>query len=255
MNEIIKKIYDDKLSDGTFEKIVSENFEKMVNDACKDLFTWNGPIKKQMEEKIKGVMSGVLEGTDFSTYVVKLQDVINESLKNTSLEDYKEVAKSVKSICGVNEIEYRQKVSVSEMFKNYVEYLQEEFVESDFDDDEISSEEGTKNAYLECYVNVEDVDDEEEKGYFYKKRDRKVVTLNHDKEDDHPDTVIQFHLEKDYSGNWNVRIDKNFKITDLRYLPNFITYLINLEQRSANIQIDTSDDSTDAEFEFEWDYS
>lgn len=257
MNELIKKIYEQKLSDGTFEKIVSDNFEKMVNDACKSLFEWNGPIKKQMEEKIKSIMSGVIEGTDFNSYIVKLQAVINESLKNTALSDYKNIAESIKSVVGVSGVEPYQKVSISEILSEYAKYIENELEEEDFDDDEINTDDGTKTAYLECYVSVEDDDDDDDDqtssfSRYRSRLERKIVVLSHEKDDKRPETRVKFYLEKNYRGEWNIEINRNIKISDLLYLPKFIVYLLSLSQKLANIIIDDTEASTEAELEFEW---
>ncbi len=252
MKELINKVYETKMKDGSFERIVSEQFEKMIKDVCGDVFGYGSDIKKKMQSNIGELMSGVVESSDFSEYVVKIQTVIDETLNNSSLGDYKEMLKKIKSLFGIKEVQFGQQVKITEILEKYTEYMESELSEDDFDDDEINRDDGTKNAYLECYVEVENAEDDK-RGYFSSIREKKLVKLGHEKEDEHEDTIIEFEIVKDYKDRYGVRLDKDFRVSDLRYLPSFIVYLLNLQQACAEIIIDTTNSTDEADFEFEWD--
>ena len=242
MKDLIKKVYEEKMSDGTFEKIVANKFEKMIEESCQNLFTWNGDIKKQMEEKIKGVMSGLLETTDFGDYVTKLQLVVNETIKNSSLGNYKEIAENIQKVCGHPDYKYGEKIKLSDIFEKYIEWIENEFEESDFDDDEIDRDDGTKTASLDCSLDTEE------------SRHKISVVLGNEKVEHKAETEIRFDLIKRYrEDTYFVDFNTDFRISDLRRLPSFTMYLLNLKQYYVDIEVDCDSDEGTAEFEFEWD--
>ncbi|MGD9679513.1 MAG: hypothetical protein AB7V16_14350 [Vulcanibacillus sp.] len=250
MNDLLQKVYEQKLTDGSFEAIISKQFDEMIKNVCNDLFSYNGAIKTEMKKQIAELMGGLIERTDFSQYVVKLETIINESLKNTKLEDYKRMVEGIKNICGVKKTKYGEIVNISDLLEKYGEFIKHEIEEDDFGVGEINTDDGTKNAYLECSFTVSE--DEEKKGYFCKTDQTKIVTFDNEKSCDKEDTIIQFKLEKNYNGKYNVKIDKDWTIRDLRYMPEFVVYLLELETSSVEINIDKEYGTFEVEFEFEW---
>ena len=244
MEDLIKKVYQEKMNDGSFEKIISVEFEKMVLESCNDLFKWNGAIKKQMDEKINSIMSGLIERTDFNEYVTKLQLVINETIKHSSLGNFKEVAESIQKICGHPNYKYGDKIKLSDIFKKYIEWIEKEFDENDFNDDEINKDDGTKTASVDCSLDIEES---------YSKIS---VVLGNEKVEEHEETEIRFDLIRSYDSEetYNLSFNSDYKISDLRNMPSFIIYLLNLKQQYVKIEIDdvSDDEFGPAEFEFEW---
>ena len=252
MEEIIKKVYEQKMADGTFEKIVSANFEKMVSSVCDDLMSWNGSIKKQMKEKIEPLLIKMVESSNFNEYVVKLTTVLNECLKTSPLNQYKQITDTLKSLCGGgdNSFAYGEKVKISEIFQKYIKYVESEFEEDDFEEDEINKDDGKKTAYIECSM---ESDKKEKMGYFSRyNRDEFEITFNNEKSENKENTVINFSIEKDYNDKYRLHIQTNFKISELYVVPSFIVYLMSLQNSSAEIILDESSISDEANFEFEW---
>lgn len=262
MEEMIKKIFNEKMNDGTFEKIVSEKFEQMLTKICDDLTGWNGSIKKQMEEKIQPLMADAIEKSDFNAYTIKLVDIINQSLKQSNLNQYKAVAKNLKELLGHKEINYKweENVNISSIFKKYVEFVEESLDESDFERDEIHTDDGTKIAYVECrYFIEEDEYCEDRVGYFSNKRSTQHIIFTNDKADEDDDiaakTRIEFDVCESFDGNKHLKFDTDFKVSDLRTIPAFILDLMDIKNKWCNICIDKREDDATADFEFEWNIS
>ncbi len=261
MEELIKKVFEEKMTNGTFERIVGEKFEGMITSICDDLTSWSSPIKKQMEEKIKPLMSEAIENSDFNEYTIKLVDIINQSLNQSSLNQYRIVAENLKKILGYNTIDYKfgETVKISTLFEKYVDFVEETLEESDFDSDEINTDEGTKRAYVECSYYIDNDNYDEKPSYFNNKRDNLHIIFTNDKAESDEDiatkTRIEFDIYEDYEGSKYINFNSDFKISDLRIIPGFILDLMDIRNKFCNISIDSEKEDIDAEFEFEWNYS
>lgn len=162
MEELIKKVYEEKLSDGSIEKIIGDKVEEMVKSCCDDLFKWNGAIKKQMEEKIKSVMTGIVQESDFSKYIVSLKELINEALPQTCLTNYQEIIESIKTAVGEKQLTSKDTIKVSEIFEKYCEFIEgQTFSKCDLEDkDTIDYDEGMSAwltaslSYSGCFIKL-----------------------------------------------------------------------------------------------------
>lgn len=238
MENLIKEVFEKKMQDGSIEAIISKKIEELVSSSCDSLFRWDGLIKKQMEEKIKEMMSDVLESSDFSKYTIKLTTLINSVLPDTALESYKNIGENIKSVCGTKLPTYKEKVKLSEIFENYTKFIEDEtFVRSDFEDTS-DIEEGVGN--IECNMEydhykgevtfkiegVENADD-------YKK----VVKLNR-------------YDGKHYISRGNF---ESMELSSLRHADKFELYLMVLSNSYAKLDIDTEEAEETAEVEVEYD--
>lgn len=235
MENLIKKVYQEKMNDGTIEKIVGEKFNEMVKAACDDLFRWNGPVKKQLEEKLKDVTSGLVERTDFSKYVTKMQYIINEALENSAAADYKEIAESLKAILGQKQIESFSKIKASELFKKYCDYIKnvdfskievEDHVDVDYDD-------GYPTAYLTCEMALDYTD-------------TKLVFECND-----VDNSENYRFEISINRDNEIRFKPKIDITDYKHLDDFTCYLLMLSNNWVKVEFDERALSEDIEINIE----
>lgn len=235
MQEIIKKVYNEKLNDGTIEKIVSDKIDEMVKSCCDDLFTWCGPIKKQMKEKLGEVMSTVVENSDFSQYVQKLTYIINQVLPETALEDYKNIGKAIEETCGSKALSYKDTVKLSDIFKAYCDYVEKEtFNEYDFDDDdELHDDYDNGGKYTELTLKMK-VDD-----YIKFYIDDSYTTMDTKEREKYT-----FSLKK-----WknSVSYYKEIPLSKLRYISQFEMYLIMLSNNSVRIEFDCYNEECEVE--------
>ncbi len=56
MKELIEKVFEEKLNNGTIEQIVGKHIENMVSEIMKDSMSWNGQVKKALAEKMNPLM-------------------------------------------------------------------------------------------------------------------------------------------------------------------------------------------------------
>lgn len=246
MKDIINRVYEKKLTDGTIEKIVSEHFDKMIADICKDQMSWNGEAKKAAEERLKPIMLKAIESSDLSDLVIKITTAINAGIKGSSLEGFERLTSGVRNLFGSNRLieKYakRKSIKVSEIFEEYCEFIANAYNDYDFEDSEVSYDEG-KCAYVDCSMSVED----DTKDYFFRKNGY-IVELTNEKSSDEKSTDIKFKLSWNYD-NTQLHIESDFRslsISDLKYMPPFILFLSWLEGEYIKIELDEREDSESA---------
>lgn len=243
MQDIINRVYENKLKDGTVERIVSEHFDKMIGDICNSQMGWNGEAKKALEERLKPLMLEAIEGSDLSALVEKITMAINAGIKGSPLEGFNDLISGTKRLFGANEIiskyKGRKSVSVSDIFAEYQEFISKQYTESDFETSEILYDDG-KGAYVDCSMSVED----DTERYSFRKNGY-IVELTNEKSSDDKSTDIKFRLSWNYD-NSRLHIESDFRslsISDLRYMPPFILFLSWLENDYTKIELDERDDS------------
>lgn len=96
--ERIAKAVTDKLNDGTVEELVSDAVTKALKSSIEDQFNWKGEAKKIIDEKVKEVMTPVIERVNLDEYTVKLDAVLTEIINSTNLIDNKEILGNFKSL-------------------------------------------------------------------------------------------------------------------------------------------------------------
>jgi len=222
----IKDVITAKLEEGIIEKLVAENLEKGINKSLENLLGIYGDITKVIEKKIKEVMIDQLSSYDYSKYIVKLDVVLTEILKNTAL-DNKKILENFKELMTDKEIP--KTVKVSDIFEEYIKFVAKDINTSDLEvctDDE--------PTYEDVNVTVE-VENEEARSW---------STFKYAK--------IIFECEKDDKLNCEIRISKfdkypwslhdniDFSLNSLRYLDSFKLYLLKLYQSGARVEIDTA---------------
>lgn len=52
MKDLIAKVFNEKLEDGTIEKIIGKHIEDMVSDILNDQMKWNGEAKKLSKREL-----------------------------------------------------------------------------------------------------------------------------------------------------------------------------------------------------------
>ena len=227
MENLIKKVYEEKMQDGTFEKIVSEQFSQLVKNVCNNVFGYGGAIRKDLENKLNEVMSGLIDNTNFSTYVTKIQYIINEALENTAASDYKKTAESLKAILGQKQIKSFSTIKASELFKEYCNFIKELNIDkSDLADHiDIDYDDGEQTALIECEMQLDDY--------------HNILIFECKDFDDYYKNKYRFeiHLTRDKEVSFKPKI----AINDYRYLDNFTCYLLMLSNNWVKVELDEVD--------------
>lgn len=223
----IKNVIDDSLESGMIERLVAENLEKGINKSLENLLGSYGDITKVIEKKIKDVMVKQLEGYDFSEYLVKLDCVLTEILKETSF-DNKKILGNFKEL--MSETEFPKVVKLSDIFKEFNKFVAEKVDTSEL---EVNFDDGPSYEW----VNTK-------------------MTVNYDERPSWSSSSFQyanvvFECEKDENLNFEIRISKfmeypwslstemDSSISSLRYLDDLKIYLLKLNQSGAKIEVDS----------------
>lgn len=222
----IKDVITKKLEEGIIEKLVAENLEKSINKSLENLLGSYGDITKVIEEKIKGVMIEQLSSYDYSKYIVKLDYILTEILKNTAL-DNKKILENFKELMTDKEIP--RIVKASDIFEEYKKYVAENV-------DTYGLEVNTDDTptYDDVDVTME-VEYEDERSWSSAKYAKIILECGHDDKLNYEIRISKF---REYPWRFNNNFD--FSIESLRHLDTFKIYLLQLYQRSIEIKVDTN---------------
>lgn len=246
MQEIIERVYQSKLKDGTIEKIFGQRIDKMVNDVLDDLMGYRGEVRREFRDRIAPLLIESVEHSDLGEMTVKLTHVIDEGIKHTEVAMYKKLLDGVRTLCQQQTIEFQQKVKMSEIFKRYMDFVHEAIEAGDVHEASVETDDVRSAVFVPCTLYVEEV---ENKSYWGTVQEWRVELTNEIGE--HTDTRFTFIIRKQYDGHKHVRTDYNMKIGDLPNMPPFAVYLLMLEQRWADIEIDVTEDRDNVLIEFD----
>lgn len=118
--EMVQDIVQEKLNSEVIERVIEEKLQSTVSSACDDIFRWSGDGKKMIEEKLKEVFIPALERSDFSEYTKKLDIVLSEIIRNTTLADNRNVLENFKELMTEPEC---KSINLSKIFEEYKKYV------------------------------------------------------------------------------------------------------------------------------------
>jgi len=233
----IKDVITAKLEEGIIEKLVAENLEKGINKSLENLLGSYGDVTKVIEGKIKEVMVNQLSSYDYSKYVVKLDCVLTEILKRTSL-DNKNILTNFKEL--MVDYEFPKVVKLSDIFEKFKRYVAENVDTSELEvntDDEPTYE----DVSVTMEVEYEDKPSWSSSSFEYAK------VIFECKNDENLNFEIRLSKFMDYGWELSTEIDTSIK--SLRYLDDLKIYFLKLNQSSAKIDIDEDGLHDDVEVE------
>jgi hypothetical protein len=243
MKDLINRVFEKKMHDGTIEKIVADKIDEMVKEIGEKQMRWGGDAKKAMEEKLSPVILQAIENSDISSMVTKITMLINAGMRDSEIEHYHEALASVKELLGANDsiraLREKKTVKLSEIFEKYKEYLNYIYDEDDFDSEDIEDDGESCTASIECSIRVKTEDE-----YFTWRKPGYAVELSTDKSDDRKSGDLRFKLNYNYDGT-QLHVWGNFRsmpLGDFRHCPEFILYLAALEREGITVEIDIEDE-------------
>lgn len=226
----INSVIEQKLNDGTLEKIVGEEFERCIKNTADRLFTSYGDIGRAIEEKITQSMLPAIERTDFTNYLTKLDVVLTEIVNQTSLQDNKKILENFKELM----IEEESKtVKFSQLFEKYCEYVAEYVDTSNlevvYEDEPIYESTRTTATFEDESTTYSDL----HKG--------KIVFLCEDDETLNFEVEISRWDRWDKAEHWNLRPLGAVDIKTLRHMKEFEIFIHRLYRLDCNILMDEVD--------------
>lgn len=243
LEQAIARMINEKLSDGTVERIISAKLEKAVSDALEDVFGWNGTARKEITSRFNSVMVPVIEAHDFNKYIVKLDTVLTDIVNNTNLAENKRILENFRELMKDPEC---KEIKLSEIFKKYCDHVSKNV---DTDNLEVYTDDEPHYQYVSVMMDVEDT------GGRYSSYKEYTVTLECEEDEE---LKMQFRLTSWNDGKeWRIRdVADDVDINSLRYLSDFEVFLITLRRALVSVIIDTNGEreevEPDAEPEPEW---
>ncbi|MDS1005319.1 hypothetical protein P9J83_17780 [Clostridium sporogenes] len=238
MNNLENSIKDciaKEIEKGIIEKVIAEQLEKCIEKSISDMFSWGGDVKKVVEEKVKSVMIPYLENYDYSQYIVKLDSVLTDVLKSSTLEN-RNLLENFKNLM-VSEDGSRE-VKISDIFSEWNEYCK-----AKIDNDELDFDCG--GAYITTSFDVEEVS-ETWSSY-------KTFMVRFECEEDE-ELKFEFSIDA-WKPEEGSKYTSNYKNTcglrSLRYLNDFEILMMRISEGYENIILDSEGDSEDIFIEYE----
>ena len=241
----IAETVNEKLNDGTVEKLVERYIEKGVSDALIEVFSWNGEGTKLIEKKLNETIVPVIEQHDFNQYLTKLDVVLTEIVNNTILADNKKILENFKEL--MKEPETKE-VKLSDIFKRYCEH-----VAANVDTDELEACCDDGEPYYEHVTASMEVE-HEDKGWFKSSFDNCIAKFTCE-EDKQLNCQIKLYKGTDEE-KWSFKgYGDSIDINSLRSISDFEVFLMILKRGFVDIIMDQESackDDIEPEEEPEW---
>jgi len=237
IEQSIKDVITSKLEDGIIQKLVAENLEKGINKSLESLLGSYGDVTKVIEKSIKEVMIKQLSGYDYSKYIVKLDCVLTEILKNTAL-DNKKILENFKEF--MTDIEIPKILKVSDMFEEYCKHVAENVDTSDL---EVCTDDSPSYETVEVTYEVK-----EHEGKSWSSYSEASIFFECEKDEN---MNFEAKLRKWKNEKWKLQINEECNISSLRHVNGFQIYLIKVSQNYSDIEIDNWSDEAEIQPEAE----
>lgn len=234
--ERIAKVVTDKLNDGTVEGLVSDAVTKALKSSIEEQFKWSGEAKKIIDEKVKEVMTPVIERVNLDEYTVKLDTVLTEIINSTNLIDNKEILGNFKSLMTEPD---KDTISLKEVFEKYKEYVSESVDTSELEvyiDDEPRYQNVTAEVTVDTRNNI-----------FGGRFCDLVFKCDEDEK-----LTKKIHLyESERNGFRITRFKSELDINSLRYVDKFDIFMMRLDRAFCDITdiMEMYDDDVEVEVE------
>lgn len=221
----IKDVISQKLEDGTVERLVGEQLEKGISEALNSLFRSWGDGSKVIENKLKEVIVPYLENYDYSKYTLKLDAVLVEILKNTTLDNRK-MLENFKDLMLPEE---RKTIKATEIFEEW-----QKKVARGVDTSNLEIDYDGRVSYQDVEVSL--TFEELEKGYSIYDRARLVFECQ-DEEMNCEVRLKRWEIGRDR--NWDIEYEGVHDISSIRYLESFQIFLMRLSQAGVKVEVDS----------------
>ncbi|MBX4266593.1 hypothetical protein [Clostridium estertheticum] len=232
----IKDIISKKLEDGTIEKLLSEQLESGIKKSLDNILGNYGDVTKILEKKIKEVMVPFLENYDYSKYIIKLDSVLVDVLKDSTLEN-RTLLGNFKNLMMIDPD--KKTIKSSEIFEEWKKYVAKNVETSGLD---ICEDEQP------CYEDVEvtiDFDENDSASWESFEYGTLLLQCEHDENMNFALKLSRWKQDKDKKWDISYSCDENIK--SLRFLNDFKIFLMKLDQARIKLELDITCESYDVE--------
>lgn len=159
MEEIVNKIIEEKLKDGTIENIISAKIDEAITAILNDEFGYCGAARKAITKKFEPLILNAVDKSDLSASVVIIQEAIKKAIKESPISVLKDTCSTLDTLFGLPEdfpkVKFGDTMKLSEVFALYCKYI-EKNSDNLFDKDELEGE-GLTPEFEDgkCFFDVE----------------------------------------------------------------------------------------------------
>jgi hypothetical protein len=243
LNDYIKQIENEMITDGTIEKLIRDRFTKEFEKALDDEFKW-GDVREAIRDRIKSVMVPAIEHADMNDYIVKLDTVLCEVIKQTAVPENSVLLENFKDLMTESDI---KEIDVSKILDKYGDFVAESI---DTDGRDIDYETGDGPHYEDAEVSLEIEYDERESWSCFDYANIRLTTKD-DSSGDHEDlgrTIRIMRYKKNSKDKWMISINNENgedSIRSIRYMSNFDIFLLKLQRAGTKITLDIEEETLD----------
>lgn len=220
----IADMLQEKLKDGSVEKIIEEKLTKCIGECMENMFRWSGSAKELIEEKLKAVMIPAIENHDFSNYTLKIDTILTEIINSTTLQDNKTILDNFKELM----IEEEKEIQLSDVFAKWSDYVAKRIDVSGLD---VEYDDGVSYECVEVEMNVEDIGSISKHG-----PEKKIIRFSCEHDEN---MNLQFEVYKyDFMKGYEISECGGFNIAGLKNLKSMEIYLLRLRRSGTKITVD-----------------
>lgn len=227
----IKDVISKKMEDGTVEKLISEQLENGVKNALDNLFRSYGDVTEVIQKKVKSVMIPYLESYDYTDYLVKLDSVLVDVLKNSALEN-KKLLSNFKELMIDHSI---KEIKVTDLFDRWMK-----FVGENVDTDDLDVGYDDEPTYEAVDVSFE-IERDSERDWSCFEHATLIFECEHD--DNMNFEIKLYRYTKSSNEDWTIDYKHASDLSSLRNINEFEVFLMALCQDYTKLIIDSDGDS------------
>ena len=241
IREIIIRQYDRMLSDGTIENMVKEALNKQIENVIRDSFSaYRGQARELISKKLEEIIIPALEESNFGKMTTKLSTVINDALVQSNVGAYAGVLNGLKAMAGVPAVQNFQTVKASEIFKEYMRYI-EDYAYLILDPDCCSEDEedGSKHWNVTCSMEIQrDSETPTLRGWWNVELACQCMEDGALSEDGEEKLRFRFRIRESYGNKKRITLDGPEDLYDLTRVDRFALYLAQIRNHFCDIEID-----------------
>lgn len=233
-DEDIKRITDEVLSDGTIDEIIRTKIIKGFENAIEDAFRW-GDLEKAIKERVKTVLVPFIETYNMDDYLVKMDTLLTEIVRQSALVDNKELLEHFQFMMAVPE---EKEIKLSNLFEEYKQFVARNMDASGRD---VSCESGEPEYEP---IDVSFCFEEEESRRWSSFRYATVdFTVDEEEQQDELNRTIRLSRYKnDKKEGWEIGTDTHTDIYSLRHMDKFDLLMEKLQRADVRVIIDDEED-------------
>lgn len=229
-DEDIRRITNEILQDGTVDQIIRAKVTKGIEDAISESFSY-GELRNTIKERVKQILVPFIEKYDMSEYIVKLDTILTEIVKQTALVDNKKILENFQYLM----IEPQEKeIKLSDLFKEYQKHVARNM---ETDGREVDCTDGEPEYQpMNVYFQFEQETDCSWSSFEYAE-----ITFGVEEEDQQKDlnrTIHIYKYKKRGEEGFELRIDSALDLSSLREMFHFDLLLLKLQRADVRLIID-----------------